>query len=43
MDNSYVALMSIMLKAEGFSPFRYDRNIALDINLTSLTKVLRAA
>src|SRR5204863_1699366 len=32
-----------MLKAEGFSPFRCDRNIALGINLTSLTKVLRAA
>ncbi len=26
-----------------FSPFRCDRNIALGINLTSLTKVLRAA
>jgi proliferating cell nuclear antigen len=32
-----------MLKAEGFSPFRCDRNIALGINLSSLTKVLRAA
>jgi proliferating cell nuclear antigen len=43
MDNSHVALVSMMLKAEGFSPFRCDRNIALGINLTSLTKVLRAA
>jgi len=32
-----------MLKAEMFNPFRCDRNIALGINLTSLTKVLRAA
>ena len=32
-----------MLKSESFSPFRCDRNIALGINLTSLTKVLRAA
>ncbi|MCJ1402468.1 proliferating cell nuclear antigen [Xylographa trunciseda] len=32
-----------MLKAEAFSPFRCDRNIALGINLTSLTKVLRCA
>ena len=43
MDNSHVALVSMMLKAESFSPFRCDRNIALGINLTSLTKVLRCA
>ncbi|KAI9845779.1 MAG: proliferating cell nuclear antigen [Thelocarpon superellum] len=43
MDNSHVALVSMMLKAEGFSPYRCDRNIALGINLTSLTKVLRCA
>ncbi|KEF55016.1 proliferating cell nuclear antigen [Exophiala aquamarina CBS 119918] len=43
MDNSHVALVSMMLKAEMFSPFRCDRNIALGINLNSLTKVLRAA
>ncbi|KAF2270380.1 putative proliferating cell nuclear antigen [Lojkania enalia] len=43
MDNSHVALVSMMLKTEAFSPFRCDRNIALGINLSSLTKVLRAA
>lgn len=43
MDNSHVALVSMMLKAETFSPFRCDRNISLGVNLTSLTKVLRAA
>ena len=43
MDNSHVALVSMMLKAEGFSPYRCDRNIALGVNLVSLTKVLRAA
>ncbi|KAK0618280.1 putative proliferating cell nuclear antigen [Bombardia bombarda] len=43
MDNSHVALVSMLLKADAFSPFRCDRNIALGINLTSLTKVLRAA
>lgn len=43
MDNSHVALVSMILKAESFSPYRCDRNIALGINLTSLTKVLRAA
>ncbi|KAK3329558.1 proliferating cell nuclear antigen, N-terminal domain-containing protein [Apodospora peruviana] len=43
MDNSHVALVSMMLKSESFSPYRCDRNIALGVNLTSLTKVLRAA
>jgi proliferating cell nuclear antigen len=33
----------MMLRSESFSPFRCDRNIALGINLNSLTKVLRAA
>ncbi|KAF6529427.1 hypothetical protein HZS61_000739 [Fusarium oxysporum f. sp. conglutinans] len=43
MDNSHVALVSMMLTAESFEPFRCDRNISLGVNLTSLTKVLRAA
>ncbi|ORY62188.1 proliferating cell nuclear antigen [Pseudomassariella vexata] len=43
MDNSHVALVSMMLKAESFNPFRCDRNIAIGLNLVSLTKVLRAA
>lgn len=42
MDNSHVALVSMLLRADAFSPFRCDRNIALGINLGSLTKVLRA-
>ncbi|KAI0593833.1 proliferating cell nuclear antigen [Biscogniauxia mediterranea] len=43
MDNSHVALVSMMMKAEMFSPYRCDRNIALGVNLVSFTKVLRAA
>ncbi|MCJ1261952.1 hypothetical protein MMC22_001821 [Lobaria immixta] len=43
MDNSHIALVSMMLKAESFSPFRCDRNLALGINLSSLMKVLRCA
>jgi len=43
MDNSHVALVSMMLKAETFSPYRCDRNVALGINLSALTKVLRCA
>ena len=43
MDNSHVALVSMLLRSEAFEPYRCDRNIALGINLGSLTKVLRAA
>nr|POF20009.1 proliferating cell nuclear antigen [Quercus suber] len=43
MDNSHVALVSMTLKSESFSPFRCDRNIALGINLASLQKVLKCA
>ncbi|KAF1842737.1 proliferating cell nuclear antigen [Cucurbitaria berberidis CBS 394.84] len=43
MDNSHVALVSMLLRSEAFEPFRCDRNIALGINVGSLTKVLRAA
>ncbi|KAH6691642.1 proliferating cell nuclear antigen [Plectosphaerella plurivora] len=43
MDNSHVALVSMLMKTEAFSPYRCDRNIALGLNLTSLTKVLRTA
>jgi proliferating cell nuclear antigen len=32
----------MLLRSDAFSPFRCDRNIALGINLGSLTKVLRA-
>ncbi|KAK3336568.1 putative proliferating cell nuclear antigen [Podospora appendiculata] len=43
MDNSHVALVSMLLQVESFATYRCDRNIALGVNLTSLTKVLRAA
>lgn len=43
MDNSHVALVSMMLKSESWEQYRCDRNLALGVNLTSLTKVLRAA
>ncbi|KAF2662996.1 proliferating cell nuclear antigen [Lophiostoma macrostomum CBS 122681] len=43
MDNSHVALVSMLLRADAFQEgYRCDRNIALGINLGSLTKVLRA-
>lgn len=43
MDNSHVALVTMHLKTDAFSPYRCDRNIALGVNLASLQKVLRAA
>jgi proliferating cell nuclear antigen len=43
MDNSHVALVSMLLRAEGFDPYRCDRNVALGINLNSFAKVLRSA
>ncbi|KAK3208728.1 hypothetical protein GRF29_77g1780485 [Pseudopithomyces chartarum] len=43
MDNSHVALVSMLLQSGAFEGFRCDRNISLGINLGSLTKVLRAA
>jgi len=43
MDNSHVALVSMVMTADSFSPFRCDRNIALGLNLNSLSKIMRAA
>ncbi|KAK9376146.1 proliferating cell nuclear antigen, N-terminal domain-containing protein [Lipomyces chichibuensis] len=41
MDTSHVSLVSLLLTADGFSEYRCDRNLALGINLVSLTKILR--
>ncbi|CAO3592489.1 unnamed protein product [Absidia cylindrospora] len=38
MDNSHVALVAMMLRSDGFDPYRCDRNLPLGINLTSLNK-----
>lgn len=43
MDSSHVALVSMLLRTESFSPYRCDRTVALGLNLNSLTKVLKAA
>ncbi|KAG9301516.1 hypothetical protein G9A89_008368 [Geosiphon pyriformis] len=43
MDNSHVALVSVMLRAEGFDPYRCDRNMPLGVNLNSLNKILKCA
>lgn len=43
MDNSHVALVSVLLKAKGFKRYRCDRPIPLGVNIGSLTKVLKCA
>ncbi|KAF5349319.1 hypothetical protein D9758_011792 [Tetrapyrgos nigripes] len=43
MDNSHVALVSVLLSHTGFKKYRCDRPIPLGVNITSLQKVLRCA
>ncbi|KAF7722475.1 proliferating cell nuclear antigen [Apophysomyces ossiformis] len=43
MDNSHVALVAMLLRADGFDPYRCDRNLPLGVNLTSLNKILKCA
>ncbi|KAI8978073.1 proliferating cell nuclear antigen [Pilobolus umbonatus] len=43
MDNSHVALVAMMLRSDGFDPYRCDRNLPLGINLGSLSKILKCA
>ncbi|KAI8072760.1 proliferating cell nuclear antigen [Gongronella butleri] len=43
MDNSHVALVAMLLRSDGFDPFRCDRNLPLGVNLTSLNKILKCA
>ncbi|KAF8627955.1 hypothetical protein AX15_004166 [Amanita polypyramis BW_CC] len=43
MDNSHVALVSVLLQANGFRNYRCDRPLPLGVNLGSLSKVLKCA
>ncbi|KAG6829892.1 hypothetical protein H0H92_003025 [Tricholoma furcatifolium] len=43
MDNSHVALVSVLMEATGFKRYRCDRPMPLGVNLASLTKVLKCA
>jgi len=43
MDSSHVALVSLMLKSDGFENYRCDRNLSLGINLASMSKILKCA
>jgi len=43
MDSSHVSLVTMLLKAEGFDPYRCDRNQSLGINLNSMNKILKCS
>ncbi|KAI8835530.1 proliferating cell nuclear antigen, C-terminal domain-containing protein [Chytridium lagenaria] len=43
MDNSHVALVSLLLRSSAFHPFRCDHQFSIGINLNSLTKILKCA
>lgn len=43
MDSSHVCLVSVDLNAEGFEPYRCDRNLTLGINMKTMSVILKCA
>ena len=43
MDNSHVALVSLLLKSDGFEHYRCDKTLSLGINLANLSKIMKSA
>eukprot|EP00941_MAST-03F_sp_MAST-3F-sp1_P000084 g84.t1 len=43
MDSSHVSLCAVMLRSDLFDHYRCDRTVALGINFTSLSKILKCA
>ncbi|EDV22256.1 Proliferating cell nuclear antigen [Trichoplax sp. H2] len=43
MDTSHVSLVSLLLRSDGFDPYRCDRNISLGINMESMAKIMKCA
>lgn len=43
MDGSHVSLVQLTLRADGFESYRCDRNLAMGINMSSMSKILRCA
>ncbi|XP_071723075.1 proliferating cell nuclear antigen-like [Rutidosis leptorrhynchoides] len=43
MDSSHVALVALLLRAEGFEHYRCDRNMSMGMNLGNMSKMLRCA
>uniref|UniRef100_A0A8C7RZZ3 DNA sliding clamp PCNA n=1 Tax=Oncorhynchus mykiss TaxID=8022 RepID=A0A8C7RZZ3_ONCMY len=43
MDTSHVSLVHLNLRSNGFDWYRCDRTLAMGVNLTSMSKILRCA
>jgi proliferating cell nuclear antigen len=43
MDSSHVSLVSLLLRSDGFEHYRCDKSLALGINLTSFSKILKCS
>lgn len=43
MDSSHVALVALLLRADGFEHYRCDRNLSMGMNLTNMAKMLKCA
>lgn len=43
MDSSHVSLVAMLLRSDGFDHYRCDRNLALGINLNSMSKIIKCA
>jgi len=43
LDTSHVAMIKLILKADGFAHYRCDRNVQLGINTDSLSKIFKCA
>ena len=43
MDSSHVSLVSLSISADGFEPFRCDRNVTLGMDTATLSKILKCA
>lgn len=43
MDSSHVSLVSMLLRPNGFAPYRCDRHISLGVNINNLSKVIKCS
>lgn len=43
MDSSHVALVTLLLRSEGFEHYRCDRNITMGMNMGNMAKMLKCA
>ncbi|TRY93954.1 hypothetical protein DNTS_016304 [Danionella cerebrum] len=43
MDSSHVSLVQLTLRSDGFDSYRCDRNLAMGVNLSTMSKILKCA